>query len=712
MKLVVVESPSKIKKVGKYLGNGYKVLASAGHIIDLPKKEIGIDTNNYFRPKYTPVKGKTKTISYLKKAFNKADELIIATDLDREGEAIGWHVARETGAIKKTNKNIEYGEKPVKRIVFSEITKEAINKAIESPRELDKDLIDAQQTRRVLDRLVGYKLSPLLWKKIDTGLSAGRVQSVALRIVVDRELEIKNFDPKEYWNIYLKPVKEERNYLEVKTYKDGGNINKPSFTLEVENKIRKASTAKKVLEELENSEFFVKKVTKEEKKKKPKPPFITSTLQQEASKNKNFKWKSKKTMQVAQKLYEKGFITYMRTDSTNLSKEALSMVREVIKKDFSTEYLPEKSHSYKSGNKTSQEAHEAIRPTKFSNEDFSDLNNEEMMLYELIKKRAIASQMKPAIYAKTEILIKSSQGDFKGNGSVIVFDGFTKLTPINSKDRVLPDFEEGEQVYPEKLFGLQNFTKPPSRYTEAKLIKKLEKVEVGRPSTYSNIIDTIEGRKYVKRDKKGFFVPEEIAFVIIDFLKEHFSKIVDIKFTAELENELDQIASGHNTYLKVLSEFYEDFNSKIEEKKENISSDKYSQKEKTDKRCPECGGKMTVHRGKYGKFAGCDKYPECKGTINLEKQEKKKKKVTLPKRFLDEAPEDTEGNEMVLRKKSGSYFWASKNFDLKETQPVYLKEKCPECKNYLVERKGKYGKFLGCSNYPKCKYIKDEKKKK
>lgn len=704
MKLVVVESPSKTKKIKSFLGQGYIVTASLGHIVDLPQKEVGIDLDNNFKPNYQPIKGKTKTIGELRNLYNKSTELILATDPDREGEAIAWHIAREVGAISKDSAAIKYGSKSVKRVTFNEITENAVNQAMARPTTIDLNLVNAQQARRFLDRIVGYKLSPFLWKKVQGGLSAGRVQSVAVRIIVDREEEIRNFSPNEYWNILLDPTKEQvETTVKVldTSQKDDSNF---VFSLDIE-KGKQISTRNEVVEildKLKNQKYEVVEIKKEQSKKKPPAPFTTSTLQQEAIKK--LKMDSKKVMKIAQELYESGLITYMRTDSTNLSDEAVTEIRKFITNNYAPNYLPANSQQYKSSNKVAQEAHEAIRPTHITNiPDKTELAHEQKELYTLIWKRTLACQFEYAIFNKQSIVLQYESFRFKANASTLEFDGFLKIlgyegeTPI-----ILPNFNKGDILFAQNLLGKQAFTKPPSRFNEATLIKKLEKEEIGRPSTYSSIISTIKTRSYVSTDDKGFFIPEPVAFNVITLLKEHFSNIIDIKFTAKLEQELDDIANRKADYIDVLDSFWKPFFANLKEKESLIDSDQYAQNTKLNIKCPICGSEMVERVGKYGKFASCSKYPDCKGIAKITTEDKP---VSLPLRFLSTAPLDSENNEMVLRKGSYGAFWASANKELKETKPVLLKTKCPECDNHLVERKSANGKFIGCSSYPNCKYI-------
>lgn len=707
MKLVVVESPSKTKKIKEFLGKDYQVVASMGHIVDLPLKKLGVDTQNYFTPEYTIAEGKKKTITELKKSFQFANELILATDLDREGEAIAWHVAREVGAIKKDTqgKVTLVTNKRIKRIIFSEITKSAVQKAMSCPRDIDIDLVDAQQARRVLDRLVGYKLSPFLWSKIRGGLSAGRVQSVAVRLVVDREREISTFKTEEYWKILLDPSKEKTDIKTRVVFESSESKELPLFSM-LENKFKTKEEVDDTIEKLKALDYTVESVDKSDVDKRPQPPLITSTLQQEAVKTLGLT--SKKIMSIAQELYEAGLITYMRTDNTELSKEAKDSARQIINEKFGNEYVPTEANKFKSSSKVAQEAHEAIRPVHFKDTpENSELIGDKKAVYALIWNRAVASQMKSAKFAKEQIIIKAKEYRFKASGQRLLFDGYLKLEKKKIEDKELPALQTGDIVYPKVLVGHQKFTKPPQRYTEATLIKKLEKLGVGRPSTYATIISTIEGRGYVSREKK-FFVPDEIAFAVTDLLTEHFPKIVDVRFSSELENQLDEIANGKTSYLKTLTKFYVPFEKTLLEKEKKISKDKYSKLEETDQRCPECGGEMRVVTGKYGKFASCPRYPECKGTVNLEEKNGSKTADTNSSKFqkkYEPAPTATDGTKMVLRKGRFGQFWSHSNPKIKDTKPLLLKEKCPECGHNLTEKKARK-KFIGCSNYPKCKYIK------
>ena len=557
MKLIIVESPVKSKTLSKFLDKEYKILSSYGHIRDLPVRELGIDVEHDFKPKYViPAKAK-KTVKELKESAKKADLIILATDKDREGEAIAWHIIHAL----KVNKDYQ-------RIVFHEITKRAVVKALKNPGKIDMNLVNAQQARRILDRLVGYKLSPFLWKKVVKGLSAGRVQSVAVRLIIDKEREIKAFKPEEYWSVEakLRQIRNQKSQIEFIAKlikKDGKTIPKLG--------IKTKKEADQIIKELQGAEYKVVNIESKETKKHPSPPFKTSTLQQIAASK--FRFSAKQTMRLAQQLYESGRITYHRTDSLNLSAEALKNAREFIKNEFGEKYLLDKPKAYKTKSKGAQEAHEAIRPTRASrhpDQVKKYLDKKQYKLYDLIWKRFIASQMTPAILNATAIDISAKNYLFRLNGSTIKFDGFLKIYPIKLKEVVLPLLTKEEILELIKLISEQHFTKPPARYTEASLIKTLEEYGIGRPSTYALIISAIQERGYTEKDEQKRFIPTEIGFIVIDLLKEHFPKIVDVKFTAYLEEDLDKIARGKQNWLKILEEFYQPFQENLDKKYEKV----------------------------------------------------------------------------------------------------------------------------------------------
>jgi len=709
--LVIVESPAKAKTIGRFLGPDFKIEASMGHIRDLPKKKLGVNTRSNFQPEYiVPYKAK-KTVARLKNSVNKAKSLYIATDLDREGEAIAWHVAYVTKP-KRTPK----------RIVFDSITKTSIQKAIKNPRGIDLHLVDAQQARRVLDRLVGYRLSPLLWRKVASGLSAGRVQSVAVRLVVEREEEIKKFKPQEYWEIAVDLSKKEGDQTKFKAIlveKNSEKIGK----LDIKNK----SQAEKVKKDLSSAQYKIKDVKREEKKRYPSPPFTTSTLQQEAYGKLGFG--AKKTMMIAQRLYEginiagehEGLITYMRTDSVNLAPEALAEAEAVIKKEYGEKYYAGKPRVYKTKSKRAQEAHEAIRPTSFKRlpKKISQfLDSDQARLYELIWKRAIATQMAEAILDSTMVNISAKNYVFRANGSIVKFPGFIKVYAENadknnraeiSGQMILPPLSKDELLNLEKLNLDQKFTEPPARFTEASLIKALEAYGIGRPSTYAPTISTIQERNYV-RIEEGKLVPEDIGVLVTNLLKKHFPQIVDYKFTAKIEDELDEIAKGDLKWQEVVGEFYKPFNENLSKKTKELSKEDITEKKLSEK-CPKCKKPLVIKMGRFGKFISCTNYPKCKYSRPfIDKQVEKKVEGEKCEKC---------GGEMVVKEGRFGPFLACKKFPkckftkaLPEKGP---KMKCPGCgKGNIVVRHTKRGKkFWGCSEFPKCKWAswQDPKKK-
>ncbi len=645
--LIIVESPAKARTIKNFLGKDYTVIASKGHIRDLPKSSFGIKIEEgVFKPEYRVSRDHSKTVKEIKELAKKSDMIYIATDEDREGEAIGYHIAKAIGKEPDS----------LPRIVFHEITKSAINKALQNPRTIDTNNFNAQQARRLLDRIVGYKLSPLLSSKIQKGLSAGRVQSAALKIVVDREREIKAFKPQEYWSVealFNKSI--EALLVEFEKEK----ISKMS--------ISNANKAKYIENILKNEEFTVGKIETKERKTSTPPPFMTSSLQQAASNQLGFS--PKKTMMIAQTLYEgvmthkgnMGVITYMRTDSLNISKEAIKEVRKTIKEKFGENYLSEKEKYYTTKSKGAQEAHEAIRPT---NLDFDPkiakdfLKSDELKLYTLIYNRFLATQMKDAIFQTQNIILESKSSKFKASGRVLKFEGFYKAVGYKEKDKLLPALKVGEKAKASKLEALQHFTEPPARYSEASLIKKLESLGIGRPSTYAPTISILVARKYIEIEKKQL-IPTEIAFKVIELLEKHFSNIVDSSFTAEMEETLDKIAEGKEDWQKVLWNFYEPFMKDIEKGKKEIKSQKVLIP--TGEKCPECGSELVIRKGRFGEFISCSAFPKCKYTKNISSPKKK--------------------------------------------ESVKVGVKCPECGGDLLERSSRRGKFYGCSNYPKCKFV-------
>jgi len=683
MRLIIVESPVKQKTIQNFLGKDYKLESSFGHVRDLPKSELGVDIENNFKPKYVIPPKSRKVISSLKKEVKKADQTILATDEDREGEAIAWHLSK---VLELENPQ---------RIVFHEITKSAIEEALKNPRQIDMNLVNAQQARRILDRLVGYKLSPFLWKKVARRLSAGRVQSVAVRFVAEREKEIEKFKPEEYWIIEAllqsHKTKTKNEFLAKLVKKDEKTIPKLGIKTQKE--------ADEIVKDLKGAEYKVKKVEKKEVKRNPLPPFTTSTLQQDAWQR--FKFPAKFTMQVAQQLYEKGFISYHRTDSLNLSNLSLFAAKKFIIENLGKEYWAGFLKKYRAKGKV-QEAHEAIRPTyvnktpeKLKNQ--AKLDDNQFRLYDLIWRRFISSQMSQAVFDSTAVEIEAKNPapyhsaesgtgagyTFRATGQILKFDGFSKIYPINFKESEIPDLKKEDILKLLKLIPSQHFTQPPPRYTEASLIKALEENGIGRPSTYAPILSTIQQRNYVEK-KKGKLYPTEIGIIVNDLLVKHFPKIVDIKFTAKMEEDLDKIAQGEKKWTKVAEEFYKPFDKNLQNKYQEVKKKDITEKP-TNKKCPKCGAPLIVRLGKYGKFYACSKFPECKYTEPLEK-----------KTLGIKCPKCGKGEIIEKRTKSGKIFyacnqWPKCDFALWD-KPTG--KKCPECSSLLVEIK----KGTKCSN--------------
>lgn len=692
--LIIVESPAKARTIGGFLGKGYKVVASKGHIRDLPTSKFGIEIDEKsgdFIPQYTISKEASSTVKELKSLAKDAQNIYIATDEDREGEAIGFHIAT---AIGKNPLDLP-------RIVFHEITKNAITHALQNPRSIDMDSVNAQQTRRLLDRIVGYKLSPLLASKIQKGLSAGRVQSATLKLIVDKEREINAFESVEYWNIDALFEKEiEASLISFKNEK----IDKLSISNE--------DDAQNIKEIAKNDNFIVGEIDKKSKKTKTPPPFMTSTLQQSASTQLGFS--PKKTMIIAQKLYEgvktdkgtAGLITYMRTDSLNLSSEAVEHAREYIKTNFGDNYLPAKSKIYTTKSKGAQEAHEAIRPTVI---DFDPkkaaeyLANDELKLYRLIYNRFLACQMNEAIIESQSIIFKGNETSFKANGKRLVFDGFYRATGYNEKDKLLPTITPNTPAKLDTITATQHFTEPPARYNEASLIKMLESLGIGRPSTYAPTITILDTRKYIEIKEKRIY-PTDIANVVIELLEKHFSEIVDSDFTARMEEKLDLIASNEQDWQQILKDFYTPFMTKIDDGKKNIQSQKTATP--TGEMCPDCGSELLLRKGRFGEFVACSNFPKCKYTKNLNEQEEDSgKKAIATDEICDKC-----GSPMVIKgSRRGDFLACSAYPKCKNAKPLtpakQLSTPCPECGGALQERNGKRGSFYGCVNYPKCKFI-------
>jgi DNA topoisomerase I len=649
MKLVIVESPTKARTIGKFLGPDYVIKASMGHVIDLPKSKLAIDTEHDFKPLYEQVLEKKQIIQELKSAAKSADSIILATDPDREGEAIAAHVAELLGDKK--------GD--FKRIVFHEITKEAIEEALKSPRKIDKNLVSAQTARRVLDRLVGYKLSPLLWKKVRRGLSAGRVQSVALRLIVEREREIEKFGKEKYWTISALLAKEAIQ-TEFELFEISGEKIEAMKAFDLydgQYKVTKTTIdsvqkAEKILGDLKTKAFKVAEVLQKETKRSPAPPYTTSTLQQDAARRLGIN--GKRTMSLAQKLYEEGFITYHRTDSVTISAAAMSAIVSFVKNEYGEKYIPGKQRFYKTKQKLAQEAHEAIRPTKAAvsgSEVSQNLGGAYGKLYDLIWRRAVASQMSDAVVESTTVFADAEPYKLKANGSVLVFDGFLKVNPLGLSDNKLPKFNSGEKLDLVNVLQKEHETLPPPRYNDASIIKTLEEKGIGRPSTYATIISTIEYRNYIER-AEGRFSPTSIGIAVNDFLVTNFSNIDDVPFTAGMEDELDNIASGKKEWVPMMRDFYTPFEKKLTEV-EGADRVKIAVEE-TDEKCPTCGSPLVIRSGRFGKFLSCSTFPACKFT----------------KAFIEDTglacPKD--GGKIIIKK----------------------------------TRKGR--KFYGCSNYPTCTF--------
>jgi DNA topoisomerase-1 len=739
-KLVIVESPAKARTIQKYLGRGFRVEASMGHVRDLPKNELGVDIDSGFAPVYEIAKGKEKVVAALKKSIRQADAVYLATDPDREGEAIAWHITQAAGIPRST---------PVYRVEFNEITRNAVQQALARPRQIDRNLVEAQQARRVLDRLVGYKLSPLLWDKVKRGLSAGRVQSVAVRLVVDREREIEAFVPQEYWTIEADLMKQRsdpqtQSFRAVLIERDGKKLDKFA--------IGAAAAAQAIVADLDGATYIVRKIVRKDKKRTPAPPFTTSTLQQEAGRKLGFS--AKKTMSVAQQLYEGvdigdegavGLITYMRTDSFNVAREAQEEARQLILERYGADYVPEKPPVYRTKTKGAQEAHEAIRPTSSyrTPETLREhLTRDQLRLYELIWKRFIASQMAAAVFDSTTVDIGAltaghrdtarsrSAGDpytFRATGSVLKFPGFLAVYNVSldegeedeDSERRLPALAEGEVLDLIRLLPLQHFAEPPPRYTEASLVKELERLGIGRPSTYAPVLATIVEREYVEvSDRK--LIPTTLGRIVTDLLVEHFPSIVDYGFTSEMEQQLDEIAEGEKQWVPVLQAFYTPFERTLavaQERMRNIKREEVL----TELQCPKCGqGRLSIKFGRNGEFLACNRYPECDFTSDFHRTGEGQ--IVLD---AASAPETSDvvcnvcGRPMVIKKsRFGPFLGCSGYPECKNTRrlgkdgkpvplPVPTGVACPKCKEgELVERRGKFGRsFYGCNRYPKCDYL-------
>jgi DNA topoisomerase-1 len=701
--LVIVESPTKAKTISRFLDGKYKVEASFGHIRDLPTSKMGIDIEHDFEPTYViPPKAKKK-VAELKKLAKDAPEIILATDEDREGEAIAWHLLSALGLDKGKNKNSK-----IKRIAFHEITKTAIAEALEHPRDLDLHLVDAQQARRVLDRLVGYELSPFLWKKVKRGLSAGRVQSVALRLIVEREREIQKFKPQEYWSIET-TFNKDSNFIGRLAKIDGKTLDKLG--------IKNEDAAKKIVSDLQNRQAEVLEVIKKEVKRTPAAPFITSTLQQEAARKLGFS--AKQTMMYAQQLYEgvelgednaTGLITYMRTDSVNLSEFALASAHDAIEARYGKDYLLDQPRKYASKSKNAQEAHEAIRPTDLTRDPDSikdHLDRNQLRLYDLIWKRTIATQMPEAVFDQTAVDIGiegSKKYVFRANGQVIKFDGFMKVylegtdeENTDEQEGLLPELKAGDKPKVVKTIPKQHFTQPPARYSDATLIKALEEQGIGRPSTYAPTLTTIQERDYVNKiDKK--YHPTDIGFIVNDILVEHFPVIVDLQFTAKMEEELDEIAEGAKEWVPVIREFYTPFHENLKIKEKEVER----HVELIDEKCPLSGHPLQIKFGRFGKFIACSNYPECKFTRPMPEEQK----------LIEENSGeicDKCGKPMVVKfGRFGAFLGCSGYPECKNIKKIQKGTgvTCPVCgEGEMVERRSKRGIFYSCSKYPQCKFL-------
>ncbi len=689
--LVIVESPAKAKTIKKILGRNYNVVASVGHIRDLPKSRLGVEIENDFEPDYINIRGKGPLIKELKKEAKKSENVFLATDPDREGEAISWHLAHILGLDDKDDIRVE----------FNEITKEKIKLAIKNPRKLDKNLIDAQQARRILDRLVGYKISPLLWKKIKKGLSAGRVQSVAVKLICDRENEIQEFIPEEYWTI-MANLKKDKEDFESSFY--GALVNEKEVKKDLKNK----EEVDEILKKVEKNDFLVRDVKKSKRKRNPYPPYTTSTLQQDSSKKLNYT--TKKTMMIAQQLYEgidiksegiTGLITYMRTDSTRVSNEAIINAKEYIEKHFGKKYSNGgKTHSGKQ-KKESQDAHEAVRPSyiNYSPDEIKKyLTKDQYKLYKLIWDRFMGSQMKAAEYDTLSVSILNSDYIFRASGSQLKFPGFLKVyssADEETSDMNLPPLEKGDILALNEIQSEQKFTKPPARFTEASLIKIMEELGIGRPSTYSPTIATILSRSYVSLENKSFF-PTELGELVNELLTEYFKQVINEEFTAKLENELDEVASGDVEWKEVVRKFYSQFVKELKIAEKEIDKIEI-QDEVSDVICEKCGKNMVVKNGRFGKFLACPGYPECKNTKPIVET------IGVPCPVCD-------GEIVKKRSKKGRVFYGCINYPdcdfVSWDEPI--KEKCPRCKGPMAIKRSKSKTIIKCLD-DKCGYIKTKK---
>jgi DNA topoisomerase I len=706
--LVVVESPTKVKTIQKYLDGTFTVKASMGHVRDLPKSKLGVDPRKGFKPQYVISPGKKKILDELKKAAEKADTLYVATDPDREGEAIGWHLAQE----------LPFDKRRVYRITFNEITERAVKAAFERPGKIDLKKVDAQQARRVLDRLVGYSLSPLLWEKVQRGLSAGRVQSVAVRLIVDREREIRAFVPREHWSVHARlAAKLPPEFTATLREIDGERVEAPREGRPP--RLADEAATRAAMEGLPDARWTVRTVTRGERRRNPSPPFITSTLQQEAGRKLGF-W-ARKTMTVAQQLYEGveigadgavGLITYMRTDSVQVSREAQAAARALVTARYGAEYLPAEPPVYKSRGRA-QEAHEAIRPSDVARDPRSvarHLTKDQLALYRLIWERFMASQMQPAVYDTVTADIDAGRCVFRAQGQTLKFKGFTAVyvetyeegdtAADDEAELAMPALEEGEVLRLLELTPKQHFTQPPPRYTEASLVKALEELGIGRPSTYASILGTIiNERGYVRRERRTLF-PTELGTEVTELLMPFFQDIMNVEFTAQMEDELDKVEEGELSWAKAVGDFYTPFQKDLKKAQKEMVNQKAGAE--TGEACPECGQPLLERRGRFGKFLACSAYPECKYTRNVSGSERAEDEPTN-----EVCPSC--GKPMVIKHgRFGKFIACSGYPECKTTKPVTLGIACPEpgCSGELVERRSKRGRtFYGCSAYPTCKFV-------
>ncbi|KAA0564166.1 type I DNA topoisomerase [Bacillus sp. CH30_1T] len=687
--LVIVESPAKAKTIERYLGKKYKVRASMGHVRDLPKSQMGVDVENEFEPKYITIRGKGPVLKELKTAAKKVKKIFLAADPDREGEAIAWHLAH----------SLDMDTTSDCRVVFNEITKDAIKESFKHPRAINMDLVDAQQARRILDRLVGYNISPLLWKKVKKGLSAGRVQSVALRLIIDRENEIKSFTPEEYWSIEAEFTKGNDTFQASFYGMDGKKA-----------ELKTEEDVKEVLGKVKGKSFEINKVTKKERKRNPAPPFTTSSLQQEAARKLNFR--AKKTMMLAQQLYEGiemgkegtvGFITYMRTDSTRISEVAQKEANEYIVNKYGNDFVKQTERKEKKQQK-SQDAHEAVRPTSTLRDPASVkeyLSRDQYRLYKLIWERFVASEMSPAIMDTMSVDIVNGSVMFRATGSKVKFPGFMKVYVEGSddqkeeKDNLLPALEENDKVKSESIDPNQHFTQPPPRYTEARLVKTLEELGIGRPSTYAPTLDTIQRRGYVTLDNKRF-IPTELGEIVLELVREFFPDIIDVEFTANMERSLDDIEDGNVKWERIIDRFYQDFEKHLE-KAENEMEKIEIRDEPAGEDCEECGHPMVFKMGRYGKFMACSNFPDCRNTKPIVKE------------IGVKCPKCDKGNIIERKSKKKRIFFGCDQYPecdfLSWDKPI--ERKCPKCSELLVEKKLKKGNQIQCTN---CDYKEEPQK--